>query len=124
MIREALSLSADDLPWPGAIAVGGWWNRAFNPEIDLIGADHAPVAREIYYAGSVKWVDRPFDEHDLSALQRDAIAVPGFVPGRTGLAAVSRSGAASAVSRQLTLCRGPRDVVAAFSGSGESARQD
>ena len=27
MIREALSLSAGDLPWPQASAVGGWWNR-------------------------------------------------------------------------------------------------
>lgn len=70
-------------PWPGATAVGGWWNRAFNPEIDLIGADRAPIVREIYYTGSVKWLDRPFDDHDFAALQRDAIAVPGFEPGRT-----------------------------------------
>jgi hypothetical protein len=74
VIREALSLSASDLPWPEAIAVGGWWNRAFQPEIDLVGADRAPVAREIYYAGSVRWLDRPFDDHDLAALQRDALA--------------------------------------------------
>ena len=115
MIREALSLSAGDLPWPEAIAVGGWWNRAFQPEIDLVGADRAPVAREISYAGSVKWLDRPFDDHDFAALQRDAIAVPGFEPGRTGLVAVSRAGTASGVSRQLALCWDPGDVVAAFS---------
>ena len=30
MIREALSLSAGDLPWPEATAVGGWWNRALH----------------------------------------------------------------------------------------------
>jgi hypothetical protein len=124
VIREALSLSASDLPWPEATAVGGWWNRAFQPEIDLVGADRAPVAREIHYAGSVKWLDRPFDDHDFAALQRDAIAVPGFEPGRTRLVAVSRAGAASGVSRQLTLCWGPRDVVSAFSGSGASAREE
>jgi len=117
VIREALALSASDLPWPEAIAVGGWWNRAFNPEIDLVGADRAPVARQIHYAGSVKWLDRPFDEHDLAALQRDAIAVPGFDPGRTGLAAVSRAGTATGISRQLALCWGPQDIVAAFSAS-------
>ena len=122
VIREALSLSAGDLPWPEAIAVGGWWNRAFQPEINLVGADRAPVAREISYAGSVKWLDLPFDDHDFAALQRDAIAVPGFEPGRTGLAAVSRAGAASGVSRQLALCWDPGDVVAAFSASGAGAR--
>jgi uncharacterized protein len=124
VIRQALSLSAGDRPWPGATAVGGWWNRAFNPEIDLVGADRAPVAREIYYAGSVKWLDSPFDDHDFAALQRDAIAVPGFEPGLTSLVAVSRTGAVSGVSRQLALCWGPRDVITAFSASGESARQD
>jgi hypothetical protein len=121
VIREALSLSASDLPWPEAIAVGGWWNRAFQPEVDLVGADRIPVAGEIYYVGSVKWLDRPFDDHDFAALQRDAIAVPGFDPGRTRLTAVSRAGAARGVAQQLALCWGPRDVVAAFSGSGAGA---
>jgi uncharacterized protein len=124
VIREALSLSASDLPWPEAIAVGGWWNRAFQPEIDLVGADQAPVAREIYYAGSVKWLDRPFDDHDLAALQRDAIAIPGFEPRPGRLAAVSRAGTASGVSRQLALCWGPQDVVAAFSVGGAAAREE
>jgi uncharacterized protein len=123
VIREALSLSANDLPWPEAVAVGAWWNRAFQPEIDLVGADRAPVAREIYYAGSVKWLDRPFDGHDYAALQRDAIAVPGFEPGRTCLVAVSRAGTAPGVSSQLALCWGPRDVVTAFSAGGAGARR-
>ncbi|MBO0804115.1 MAG: AAA family ATPase [Nocardiopsaceae bacterium] len=60
VIREALSIAADDLPWPEATAVGAWWNRAFDPEIDLIGADRAPVARQLYYAGdpgpsAIRW---------------------------------------------------------------------
>jgi len=124
VIREALALSAGDTPWPEATTVGGWWNRAFKPEIDLVGADRAPVAREIYYVGSVKWVDRSFDEHDLAALRRDAIAVPGFDPGRTALAAVSRMGVASGAAPQLALCWGPRDIVAAFSASDRGAPQD
>ena len=121
MIREALSLSASDLPWPEATAVGGWWNRAFDPEVDLIGADSAPVARAIYYAGSVKWLDRPFDDHDLAALRRGATAVPGFEPGRTAIMAVSRAGVTDTVSGQLALSWGPGDVVSAFSDRGESA---
>lgn len=114
VIREALSLSAGDLPWPEATAVGGWWNRAFSPEIDLVGADRAPIAREICYVGSVKWLDRPFDDHDLAELRRNATAVPGFDPARTGLAVVSRTAPADAISRQLTLSWGPQDVTAAF----------
>jgi hypothetical protein len=121
MIREALSLSASDLPWPEATAVGGWWNRAFDPEIDLIGADAAPVAHAIYYAGSVKWLDRPFDDHDLAALKRGATAVPGFEPGRTAIVAVSRTGVTKTVSGQLALSWGPGDVVSAFSDRGEAA---
>lgn len=96
-------------------------NRAFQPEIDLVGADRAPVAREICYAGSVKWLDRPFDDDDYAALQRDAMAVPGFEPGRTGLVAVSRAGTAPGLSSQLALCWGPRDVVTAFSAGGADA---
>jgi hypothetical protein len=124
VIREALSLSADDLPWPEAIAVGGWWNRAFQPEIDLVGADRATVARKVHYAGSVKWLDRPFDERDRAFLQRGAMAVPGFELGQTALVAVSRAGVSDDVSRQLALCWDPQDVVAAFSAGGGGGRQD
>lgn len=120
MIREALSLSADDLSWPEAIAVGGWWNRAFDPEVDLIGANATPVAGTIYYAGSVKWLDHPFDEHDLAALRRGAMAVPGFEPARTALVAVSRAGVRDTASAQLALCWDPGHVIAAFT-CGEPA---
>lgn len=114
VIRDALSLAADDLPWPEAAAVGGWWNRAFNPEIDLIGADRAPVARKIYYAGSVKWLGQPFDKHDLAALQRDIARIPGFESGGAGLVAVSRAGFGEAVTGHLDLRWQPADVVGAF----------
>lgn len=114
LVREALSLAAHDLPWAEAIAVGGWWNRAFDPEIDLIGADRAPVARELYYAGSVKWHDQPFDSRDLAALQRGVVQVPGFELGDTALVAVSRAGFADRATGQLALCWQPPDIVAAF----------
>jgi hypothetical protein len=78
-IREALSLAAVDLPWPEATVVGGWWNRAFDPVIDLIGADRAPVATNIWYAGSVKWLDHPFGTRDLAALQRGAARVLALI---------------------------------------------
>ncbi len=115
VIRDALSLAASELPWPEATAVGAWWNRAFKPEIDLVGADRAPVARQLCYAGSVKWLERPFDAHDHAGLLRDVVALPGFEPGRTGLVVVSRAGTAVDLSSQVNLCWSPRDVVTAFS---------
>lgn len=114
VIREALALAAPDLPWPEATAVGGWWNRAFNPELDLVGADRAPVARDICYVGSVKWLEHPFDRHDLGELQRGAPAVPGFDPGGTPLVAVSRSGFSDDGGNQLALRWQAADVVRAF----------
>jgi hypothetical protein len=114
IIREALASDADNLPWPEATAVGGWWNRAFDPEIDLIGADRSPVARELYYAGSVKWLDRPFDGHDAAALQRSTAHIPGFDAENASLAAVSRAGFADSVSDTIELRWGPEDVVRAF----------
>jgi hypothetical protein len=39
------------LPWPGLQVVGGWWNRQFNPEIDLVGADQAAPATHLLSAG-------------------------------------------------------------------------
>src|SRR5690606_26304070 len=66
LVREALELSAlaGALPWKEVSAVGGWWNRAFDPDIDLIGADRAPVAGRVFFAGSIKWLGTPFDRHD------------------------------------------------------------
>jgi hypothetical protein len=111
-----LSLAADGLPWPAATAVGGWWNRAFQPEIDLIGADREPIATRIYYAGSIKWLNRVFDSSDLSALQRGAVAVPGFDPGASALIAVSRSGVSDTVGSQVALNWDAADIVQAFAG--------
>jgi AAA+ ATPase superfamily predicted ATPase len=114
VIREALSLAAADLPWLEATAVGGWWNRAFDPEIDLIGADRAPVATKLWYAGSVKWLDHPFGSRDLAALQRGAPQVPGFDPGETVLIGVSRASFADLAPTDLALRWLPEDVVRAF----------
>ncbi|MGD0241573.1 MAG: hypothetical protein ABSB59_14775 [Streptosporangiaceae bacterium] len=114
VIREALSLAAADLSWPEATAVGGWWNRAFDPEIDLTGTDRAPVATRLWYAGSVKWLDHPLGSRDLAALQRGAPQVPGFDPGETALIGVSRAGFADSALTDLALRWLPEDVVRAF----------
>ncbi|WP_326630730.1 DUF234 domain-containing protein [Nonomuraea fuscirosea] len=89
-VRESLR-RMDGLPW-NTQAIGGYWTRTNNPEIDLIGADRELVAKKITFVGSVKWLEnRPFDEHDL----RELIAHHAQIEGAgttTPLYAVSRSG--------------------------------
>lgn len=120
LVREALELAAaaGDLPWPDTEVIGGWWNRQFNPELDLVGADQAPVAGRIDFVGSIKWLETPFDNHDVAALQRGAMQVPGFDPGRTGLAVVSLSGLAKGVAHDgVELVWSCEDVLAAWQTS-------
>jgi uncharacterized protein len=116
LIREALAraAAAGELPWPETQAVGGWWNRQFDPEIDLVGADRAPVAERILFAGSIKWLSAPFDQANLEELRRAAARIPGFDPGASGLVAVSRSGCALGPDT-LDLLWGPEQVVSAWS---------
>jgi uncharacterized protein len=111
VIREALLRIAPELGWPEVEAVGGWWNRQNNPEIDLGGADRASAASRILFTGSIKWqTAKPFDRHDRAALVGDMASVPGVDPA-TELLAVSRSGAASdAPLRSI----GPDELLAAW----------
>ncbi|NUP66427.1 MAG: ATP-binding protein [Nonomuraea sp.] len=89
-IRESLR-RMDGLPGTTG-AVGGYWTRANDPEIDLVGADREPIAKEITMLGSVKWLEnRPFDHHDLSELIVHRSRMPG-ADSSTPLYAVSRSG--------------------------------
>ncbi|TYB59841.1 ATP-binding protein [Nonomuraea sp. PA05] len=90
LIRESLR-RVDGLP-ENTGAIGGFWTRTNNPEIDLIGADREPVAKKITFAGSVKWLEnRPFDHHDLSELIVHRSRMPG-ADTSTPLYAVARSG--------------------------------
>jgi hypothetical protein len=121
MIREALELvgGAGGLPWTDVAAVGGWWNRQFDPEVDLVGADGKPVATAINFTGSIKWLGTPFDAHDLASTLRDRTQVPGFDPAKTGLVVVSRSGIAQGVdSAAVDVVWEPDDVVGAWSMDG------
>jgi len=72
--------------------VGGYWTRSNDPEIDLVIADRAPVAKRIQAVGSIKWLENePFDVHDLATLVHHRTQLPGATD-RTPLLAVSRSG--------------------------------
>ncbi|GID29246.1 ATP-binding protein [Paractinoplanes brasiliensis] len=116
LVRDALAIAAGAgaLPWTETWEVGGWWNRQANSEIDLVGADRAPVASRIAFAGSVKWQDGPFDRHHLDELRRDVPMIPGFEPGVGGLVVVSRSGV-DLPAGAVDLIWGPGDIVRAWS---------
>ncbi|MCT2590140.1 AAA family ATPase [Streptomyces sp. N2-109] len=112
LIRESLLRLLPDDEWPGTEAVGGWWNRQNNPEIDLIGADREPVARQVHFVGSVKWLENhAFGRHEYDALVRDMLAVPGATP-ETPLVAVSRCGVADDLP--LAARWGPEDLLRAW----------
>jgi hypothetical protein len=112
-IREALRRISEQLPGSPQ-AIGGYWTRTNDPEVDLIGADREPVAKRIAFVGSIKWRDHhPFDEHDLAALTLHRSRVPG-ADETTPMLAVTRSGT---TVRSLTTL-GPEELLAAWSAAG------
>ncbi|MBF6240771.1 hypothetical protein IU474_27365 [Nocardia otitidiscaviarum] len=117
LVRDALELAAlaGAVPWKDVTAVGGWWNRAFNPEIDLVGTDRSPVADRVIFAGSIKWLGSPFDRHDLTELTRGVSSIPGFEPRRTGLVVVSLAGTEQSVAETVDLAWNASDVLSAWS---------
>lgn len=112
LIRESLLRLLPDEGWAETAAIGGWWNRQNNPEIDLVGADRAPVAGAIHMIGSVKWRDAaPFGRRDYDDLVRSMVAVPGSGPD-TPTIAVARSGVDGGLP--LAAAWGPDDLVRAW----------
>lgn len=111
VIHDALSRIAPDLGFPDVAAVGAWWNRQHNPQIDIVAMNderHAGIA----FAGSIKWHEtQPFGLREYNALVRDVHSVPG-VSDQTTLLAVSRTAeAADGVPiRRL----GPADILTAW----------
>ncbi|ROQ68130.1 hypothetical protein EDD93_2586 [Streptomyces sp. 840.1] len=94
VIREALwRLGSDEGQLPaGTDAIGGYWTRTNDPEIDIVGADRAPIAKKITLVGSVKWLEKkPFDHRDLARLVAHRSELPG-ADDATPLLAVTRSG--------------------------------
>jgi hypothetical protein len=110
LIREALARLVPDGRLPGAGAIGGYWTRTNNVEIDLVGADRGPLANELLFVGSVKWLDRAaFDTHDLATLrQHRHFLTDDPLP----LVAVSRAGVSC---DGLDAAYGPEELLAAWS---------
>ena len=92
VVRRSLARLLPDDTFPEADAIGGWWNRQNNPEVDLVAADRSGRPTKLEFVGSIKWRESaPFDRSDLAELARLASFVPGFRPD-VPLVAVSRSG--------------------------------
>jgi hypothetical protein len=97
-------------------AVGGWWDRTFSVEVDLVGADRATDAAVISFVGSVKWRVTPADRRDVEELRRGAAQVPGVDPATCGLVLASLSGRADGVDPEsVDLWWGPGDIIRAWS---------
>jgi uncharacterized protein len=96
LVRESLArlIPDDGIEWTdpdSAVEVGGYWTRSNDVEIDLVGADRAPIARRIGYLGSVKWHESaPLSRRDFGALSAVANRVPG-ADADTPLIGVSRT---------------------------------
>jgi AAA+ ATPase superfamily predicted ATPase len=109
LLRESLARLLPDDALPSAAAIGSYWTRSNNVEIDVVGADRGPVARQLLFLGSIKWLETSaFDGHDLLALQRHRAALTDDpVP----LLAISRSGVSTA---GLDAAYGPEELVSAW----------
>ncbi len=109
LVRESLARLLPDGQLPAAPAIGGYWTRSNDVEIDLVGADRQPVAKELLFLGSVKWLENSaFDDHDLAALQKHRAALTDRpVP----LVAVSRSGVGCS---GLQAAYGPDELLGAW----------
>jgi AAA+ ATPase superfamily predicted ATPase len=109
VLREALARLLPAQGIPAAPAVGGYWTRSNDVEIDIVGADREPIATHLLFLGSVKWLETAqFDDHDLVELQRHRDRVTSEpVP----LIAVSRSGTAT---NRVDAAFSPQDLLAAW----------
>jgi len=111
VIHDAFLRVAPDLGFPDVAAVGAWWNRQHNPQIDIVAKNderHAGIA----FAGSIKWHEtQPFGLREYNALVRDVYSVPG-VNDQTTLLAVSRI--AESADGVPVRCLGPADILTAW----------
>jgi AAA+ ATPase superfamily predicted ATPase len=110
VVRESLSRLAGVADLPESAVWGGFWTRTNVPEVDLVAADRAPIARVVHAVGSIKWLERaPFNDADAGALARVRSQVPG-AGDATSMVAVSRSGCTASGLRVI----GPEELLQAW----------
>jgi AAA+ ATPase superfamily predicted ATPase len=110
VVRESLFRLRDGGLADDTGAVGGYWTRTNDPEIDIVAADRGPVAQRITAVGSIKWLERKaFDSRDLSRLIVHRSQLPG-ADDSTPLIAVSRAGVAVKEAQAV----GPEQLLTAW----------
>ncbi|MBB2913905.1 hypothetical protein FHS43_005214 [Streptosporangium becharense] len=113
LVRESLARLLPDGKLTEAPAIGSYWTRSNDVEIDIVGADRGPIARRLCFLGSIKWLDdAAFDDRDLSALARHRAAM---TDEPTPLIAVSRSEVSCS---GLAAAYGPEDLIRGWSWGG------
>lgn len=109
LIRESLARLLPAQGIPAVPAIGGYWTRSNDVEIDIVGADREPIAHELAFLGSIKWLENsPFDNHDLLELQRHRHRI---TDDPLPLIAAARSGA---TTDHLDAVFTPTDLLAAW----------
>jgi hypothetical protein len=111
IIRASVErLVLDDPDLAGTGAIGGYWTRSTTVEVDLVGVDRWPNARQVTLTGSIKWREQsPFNRRDLADLLEHRASVPGAADA--ALVGVSRAGFAT---DGLDRTYGPADLLAAW----------
>ena len=96
-----------------ASAVGSYWTRSQDLEVDLVGADEPHPPAQVRFLGSIKWWDQePFGTKELTRLLLARQRVPG-ADESTRLVGVSSAGFDTDL---LDASLGPADLVAAWRG--------
>ena len=109
LVRESLARLLPDEFLPATPAIGGYWTRSNDVEIDLVGADRQPVAKQLFFVGSVTWLENSaFDSHDLASLQKHRSAI---TDDPLPLVAVSRNGTGCS---GLQAAYGPEELLSAW----------
>jgi uncharacterized protein len=112
LVSAALERMLPDQRLGAARHVGSFWNRTHTVEVDLVGGDTLPSARQVGFIGQIKWRRQPpFTRGDAFALSEQRAAVPGADAG-TALLGISKQGFERDVGLDVAL--GPEDLIAAY----------
>lgn len=112
IVAAALERMLPDERLRAARYLGGFWNRTHTVEVDLVGGDTPPPARQIGFVGQIKWrQQRPFTRKDASTLIEQRQSVRGADAG-TALLGVFRQGFEPEAGVDVALT--PDDLTAAY----------
>lgn len=111
LLRASLARILPAAGVPAALEIGAYWDRTNTVEIDIVGGDRAPVAKELSFLGSIKWLEHAaFSRRDFTALAGHA---QSLTREPLPLVAVTRSGVADDVEG-LRTAFGPDDLIQAW----------